>query len=146
MRRDYFTLDLDNVDGESATQPTIRLDFDGPTTDFEARLADDSDVDISFRYQTPADDADANGVFSVTDRLTGDFVLEVNVDAETIGTLVDAARDFGTARKDSPGCYSLRIDADEETVYRAEKRTLLVYASDGSLRRDHSLIPSGVEL
>jgi len=39
---------------------------------------------------------------------------------------------------------ALRTDGDRVAVYR--KRTLLVYDEDGSLRREDSLIPGGVEL
>ena len=41
---------------------------------------------------------------------------------------------------------ALILEAGGELVAEYEKRTLLVYADDGELLRNHSLIPSGVEI
>jgi len=149
MRRDYVTLDLSNADQDGDHLPTAVLAYEGPTDPLEERLTDavgdplDSEsVDVGFRFQSDPDADDASGVFSLTNRVTGEFVVEVNADAETVRTLVDAAR-----REDDPeGCYRILVRRDGETVASYEKRTLLVYDGEGSLLRQHSLIPSGVEL
>lgn len=145
MRRDYFTLGLENVEDTTAGQPTVHIEFDGPTDGVSQRLTPERDVDVAFRFQTPVDEMDADGVFSVADRMTGEFILEVNVDATEILTLIDAARAYGEATNGQE-CYSVRVDHDGESVFETDKRTLLVYDNDGSLLRQHSLIPSGVEL
>jgi len=145
MRRDYFTLTLDDLAASAEDQPTVHVDFDGPTDTLEERLTLASDdIDVTYRFRTAVDDEEATGVLAVTDRLTGEFVLECNVDADRILALVDAAREFSTA--DADGCYAVRITHGDEAVFSTEKRMLLVYDDDGSLLRQHSLIPSGVEL
>jgi len=150
MRRDYVTLELRRVDRDGDRLPTAVLRYEGPSDLLEERLTDASGdsldrerVDVAFRLQT-ADD-DATGVFSLTNRLTGEFVVEVNADAESVRELVDAARRDGDP-DDADGCYRVVVERDGETVASYEKRTLLVYDDGGSLLRQHSLIPSGVEL
>lgn len=146
MRRDYFTITLQNVD-TADDKPGFCIDFEGPSETLDERLTDDVDeIDVGFRLQTPIDDNDASGVFSIAERVTGEFLLEVNADADTVFELVDAAREHGQSTSDSEGCYSVELCDEGETVFEARKRTLLVYDSEGSLLRQHSLIPSGVEL
>ena len=95
-------------------------------------------IDVTCRLR-----ADDHGtcVLGLTHRLTGEFLLEVNADADPILRLVDAAR----ASDDEDATYRVRIEADDaRAIY--DKETLLVYDSDGNLLRGQSLIPSGVEL
>ncbi|MFD1587604.1 DUF5793 family protein [Halorientalis brevis] len=146
MRRDYFTLGLRNVEDTADGQPTVHVEYNGPSDAFETRLTPETAVDVAFRFQTPVDDSGASGVFSIADRMTGEFVLEVNADATEILTLIDAARAYGEATNDTDKGYSVLIERNGEQLFEAEKRTLLVYDQDGSLLRHHSLIPSGVEL
>jgi hypothetical protein len=145
MRRDYFTLNLDDARASAEDKPTVGVDFDGPADTLEERLTLASgDVDVTYRFQTPVDADDAAGVLSVADRVTGEFVLEVNAPATALFDLVDAARESSTA--DADDCYEVRITHEGETVFTTDKRMLLVYDDEGSLLRQHSLIPSGVEL
>ncbi|MFB6084745.1 MAG: DUF5793 family protein [Halorientalis sp.] len=146
MRRDYFTLELRGVGDDPGEQPTVRVEYDGPSDELETRLTPGTDLDLAFRFRTPVDSPDADGVLAVTERLTGDFVLEVNADADDILDLVDAAKAYGQGESDAPGCYSLEIDVNGGDRYTTDKRTLLVYDDEGDLLRNHSLIPSGVEL
>jgi hypothetical protein len=148
MRRDYFTLHLGNVDSDGAAEkPAARIAFDGPSDVLQTRLMEETDaVDVAYRLQTPLDVEDADGVFSITDRVTGEFLLEVNADATTVFELIDAARAYGQQSNDTDGCYEVAITRDDETLFATDKRMLLVYDQDGDLRRQHSLIPSGVEL
>lgn len=146
MRRDYFTLELRDAGDDAVEQPTVHVEYDGPSDELETRLKPGSDIDLAFRFQTPVDDADADGVLAITERLTGEFVLEVNADADDIIGLVDAAKAYGQEQSDTPGCFSLEVDMTGGDRFATEKRTLLVYDDEGSLLRKHSLIPSGVEL
>lgn len=152
MRRDYVTLDFRHADQDGDHLPTAVLTFEGPTEVLDERLTDsESDaleserIDVAFRLQTAADADDASGVFSLTNRVTGEFIVEVNAAAEAVLDLVGAARTDGD-RDDTDARYrvAIREDGDDVAVY--EKRTLLVYDDEGSLLRQHSLIPSGVEL
>ncbi|MFB6165400.1 MAG: DUF5793 family protein [Haloarculaceae archaeon] len=146
MRRDYFTLESEHVADDADDRPTVRVGFDGPSDAFEQRLTAETDVDVAFRLQTDLDEPDAHGVFGVTDRLTGEFVLEVNAEADRITELIDAAREFGQASNDAEDCYRVVIEDRNGRRFETTKRVLLVYDRDGSLLRQHSLIPSGVEI
>jgi hypothetical protein len=145
MRRDYFTLNLDAPTASAENRPVVSVDFDGPADTLEERLRLASgDVDVTYRFQTPVEADEAAGVLSVADRVTGEFVLEVNAPAEVVFDLVDAAREFSSA--DADDCYGVKITHEGETVFSTDKRMLLVYDEEGDLLRQHSLIPSGVEL
>jgi hypothetical protein len=151
MRRDYFTLEVDGVDDEQR-KPSVTLAFEGPSDMLAERLGredgtvlDESEVDVAFRYTTPVDDDEAEGVFSVTNRLTGEFILETNTAGVSVTDLVEAARSDEAAEADG-GRYVIHITDGGEEIAVYDKRTLLVYDTDGDLRRQHSLIPGGVEL
>ena len=156
MRRDYFTLDVRNLgDGGDPGDrgiPTVTIDYDGPDDQLTDRLTDDAgdvleanELDVSYRLHGPVDDAGTEGVVAVTNRVTGDFVLELNADAGDVTRFVDAARAYGKDTDDGKRYrVELAIDGDPFATY--EKSTLLVYDTDGGLLRGHSLIPSGVEL
>ena len=156
MRRDYFTLDVTNVDwvesdGEPA-KPTVNIAFEGPKEELRQRLTGPNDellsateTDAAFRLKGPVDDPETTGVVSVTNRVTGDFVLELNEDAGDVLRFITAARRFGQAGDDD-GRYEVHITVDDEELVAYDKRTFLVYDAEGSLLRQHSLIPSGVEL
>ena len=157
MRRDYFTLDVHGVEwvdtGGEPEQPGVVIDFEGPKsllreriTDTDGEFLDASTIDVSFRLQTDVDDDEAMGVVSVTNRFTGDFVLELNVEAEHVITFIRAARKFGQYAGENTDRYEITIRIDREDVATYGKQTFLVYDRDGELLRQHSLIPSGVEL
>ena len=157
MRRDYFTLDVrhvdwvDEADGEPA-RPAVTIAFDGPAETLHQRLTGPDgeylaagETDAAFRLQGGVDDPDATGVVSVTNRHTGDFVLELNEDADDVIRFIRAAREYGK-RADDDGHYAVTIELDGEPVVDYEKDAFLVYDTEGNLLRSRSLIPSGVEL
>lgn len=148
MRRDYVTLDVRHTDADDDVVPTVALTVDEATDLLDERLLGDDridadGIDAAFRLRTAVDDDDADGVFSLSNRITGEFVLEVNADASDVLEVVDLAR---TDDANGEGCYRIEIRHEGEQLAVYEKRTLLVYDSAGSLLRQHSLIPSGVEL
>ncbi|AUX08021.1 hypothetical protein AArcSl_0368 [Halalkaliarchaeum desulfuricum] len=160
MRRDYFELDVQNVDwvGEDGEpkKPFVRIDFHGPERLLREQLADVDEgdgelleaenVDVSFRLlETHDNDPDAEGVVSVTNRLTGDFVFELNATAGDVLQFIRAAREYGRSA-DSDGQYRIEIDFEGSPLVEYEKDTFLVYDADGNLLRRESLIPSGIEL
>jgi hypothetical protein len=154
MRRDYFELEVRNVEWVDADgdpeKPTLRIDFHGPEELLLDRIEDGDDrltadeTDVSFRLQEDGDGTD-EGVVAVTNRLTGDYVLEANEPAETVFEFVRAATAYGKSA-DGEGGYRIEVRVDGETVVSFDKRTLLVYDAAGDLMRGESLIPSGVEL
>lgn len=145
MRRDYFTLEATG-DGDRGV-PAITIDFDGPEDRLRERLGgedgllDAESVDVAYRLQGSADDPEAGGVLALTDRVTGDFVLETNADAADLLGFIAGARD----RSGDPR-YRVVVTVDDEPLVEYEKRLLLVYDAEGELLRGRSLIPSGVEL
>ena len=147
MRRDNFTVTA-RLDPDAGS-PTLDIEYTGPATTLTTQLTAESgelypseEIDTAFRYQGPTESEDVAGVFSLTHRVTGEYLLEVNVDAETILDLVRAARD---ADEDA-GRYHVRIERAESDAIHHEMDALLVYDNEGDLLRQHSLIPSGVEL
>ena len=160
MRRDYFDLTVEGVDdgAGSRSPPLVRIDFHGPEELLRERLSggesdgdgDDADllaadqIDVAFRLREPLGEADdPEGVVGVTNRYTGDFVLELNETATDVLPFIHAARD---ATDDGDARYRVEIDVDGDRLVAYDKDTFLVYDHEGNLLRSESLIPSGVEL
>lgn len=156
MRRDYFELDVTNVDWVEADgeprQPLVEIEFSGPSDTLRERLSDadgellaEADVDVAFRLQEPlTGDDDTPGVVAVTNRITGEYVLELNERAADVLQFIDAAREFGET--DGTSSYRVVVAIDTEQLVEYEKETFLVYDADGDFLREESLIPPGVEL
>jgi len=157
MQRDRFTLQVDHIDwadaGGEPRRPTVIIDVEGADGEREIRerlsdpdgepLAAD-ETDVAFRLTEDRGEG-AAGVVGVTDRLTGDFVLELNEDADDVFAFIHAARRYGEEAGDD-GQYRVVIKANGEEIVTYDKTTFLVYTREGELLREHSLIPSGVEL
>lgn len=155
MRREYFTLDVTAAAPDGADEPglpTLEVSFEGSASTLRDRLRDSggdvldaSEVDVSFRLHDDPDETDGTGVLAITNRITGEFILEIDVEADRILRFNSTAESSGERAEDA--CkYQVVIATEEETIAIYEKRTLLVYGRDGELLRSHSLIPSGVEL
>ncbi len=157
MRRDYFDLSVEGVDdGGSPAAPLVRIDFHGPEGLLRERLSNadgelltGEEIDVAFRLREPLPDdgrePSVEGVVGVTNRYTGDFVLELNETADDVFAFIRAARRHGKAG-DEDARYRVEIDMDGERLVTYEKETFLVYDHEGNLLRGRSLIPSGVEL
>jgi len=156
MRRDDFRLEFSNVawleEGEEARQPTLTIRTDEDSEPLRERLDGDvdgtlsaGDVDVTFRFTGDVDEEDTRGVLAIANRVTGEFLLEVNASGADVVQFVSAARRY-VERTDDAERYRTRVLAGEEPIVDFEKRTLLVYSVDGELLRQHSLIPSGVEI
>ncbi|AZQ14321.1 DUF5793 family protein [Halorubrum sp. PV6] len=153
MRRDYFDLTVEGVDAGAGQQgtPLVRIDFHGPDDLLRDRLVgtggdllDAEDIDVAFRLREPLSSADdAEGVVAVTNRYTGDFILELNETATDVLPFIHAARD---SAGDDDARYRVEIETDGERLVAYDKDTFLVYDHEGNLLRNESLIPSGVEL
>jgi len=157
MRRDYFELAVENVDwvseGGEPREPSVHIDFRGPEellrerlTDVEGDLLDAGETDVSFRLHDTVDTQQVSGVVGVTNRLTGDFILELNQEADDVLQFIRAAREYGRETDELDGRYRVDISIDGDHVVSYEKSTFLVYDVEGNLLRGRSLIPSGVEL
>jgi hypothetical protein len=156
MRREDFTLDVSNVgwfdSGADPRRPTLTVTFSGSaealtertTAQADAPLAAD-EIDVTFRLRDEVQSSDATGVVAITNRITGEYVLECNAEATAVIEFVRAARRYGKATDDA-SLYSIDLTTDDRTVTTYEKRTLLVYSEAGELLREYSLIPGGVEI
>lgn len=157
MRREQFTLDVSNVDwvddDEDPAIPTVSIEFTGSPavlherlTDLEGETLRADETDASYRLQGPIDE-ETPGVVSVTNRVTGAFVLELNAEAADVLRFVRAARGYAEAVPDDDDArYRVEITVDGEPFVSYEKGTFLVYDHNGNLLRQRSLIPGGVEL
>lgn len=151
MRRDYFTLDTDGVTAPDSGRPAITISYEGPTESLKSRLWRDEtplagdDVDVTYRLQDSLEDNSPMGVLALSDRVTGEYILELNVGADAVLAITDAVGDVGDSEEESH--YRIVIEtADGEQLAVYDKSTLLVYDFDGEVLRDRSLIPSGVEI
>ncbi len=149
MRRDHFTVVTESLDPADATNPTVDINYDGPKetltgqlTTEAGELTPESEIDAAFRFQDSPEEDEPIGVFSLTHRITGEYLLEFNADGNDIIDLATAARE-GT---EDDASYRIRINREDgqPIVYKLD--SLLTYDPDGNLLRKHSLIPSGVEL
>ncbi|GAB3672208.1 DUF5793 family protein [Halopiger thermotolerans] len=113
----------------------------------EGDVLDADETDVALRLQEPLGN-DTDGVVSVTNRVTGEFILELNEDADDVLQFIRAARGYGEDATEDEGRYTVEItlEDEDEPFVTYDKRTFLVYDDEGSLLRQHSLIPSGVEL
>ena len=164
MRREDITLtvsDAGRADSEGdALQPTLSLVLDDDPGTLARRLESEdgeslsaSETDVTVRLNADLQDPEGSGVVAVTNRITGEYVLECNTDVETVIAFARAARRYGDATDDD-ALYAVELyagtgteaDASATAVATYEKRTLLVYGESGELLREHSLIPSGVEI
>ncbi|MES3162051.1 MAG: DUF5793 family protein [Halorubrum sp.] len=153
MRRDYFDLTVEGVGGDAdgPVTPQVRIDFHGPEGLLRDRLSgaggdllEADGVDVAFRLREPLSGGDdAEGVVGVTNRYTGDFVLELNESAADVLPFIRAARD---AADGDDARYRIEIDMEGERLVTYDLETFLVYDHEGNLLRGESLIPSGVEL
>ncbi|WP_128904742.1 DUF5793 family protein [Halorubrum amylolyticum] len=155
MQGDQFTIGFTTTGlagtGADSGQPVLRLAFDGSRDRLQEllseRLPDDINeeaVDVSFRGLSPSDGTD-EGVLSLSDRVTGAYVLEIKTQEEPILEFVQAVREYA-ARTGHQAAYRIVMQANAETVTVFEKTLLLVYDANGTLRRHASLIPSDIEL
>lgn len=156
MRREYFSLEVSNVDwvddGDDPDRPMVTVVFEDGREQLikqfsgsDGERLESSDIDFSYRLQDAVDDDEATGVVAVTNRMTGDYVCELNAPAADVLPFVSAARRYGETVGDGAR-YVARFAVDDEELFSYEKQTFLVYGPDGDLLRSHSLIPSGVEI
>lgn len=157
MRREDFTLTVSHVKwvstGGAPEQPHVRIDCHGADTQLVNRLTGpdnelltNEETDVAFRLHDPIDDENPAGVVSVTNRITGSFILELNEFVEDVLQFIQATREYGASTENGDGTYQVEIFVDDEPLVTYEKSTFLIYDPDGNLLRSQSLIPSGIEL
>lgn len=155
MERDQFHVETATIE-ETVTdappeQPVLRIHFDGPCDrlrqGLSERLREDltaEAIDVSFRH-LPTDEEPAEGILALSDRVTGRFILEIKTTVDRVCGFVQTVRESAN-RTGNEARYRVEIRAGGETVTMFKKDLLLVYDASGTLLRDASLIPAGVEL
>ena len=138
--------------GGPPTKPTLVIRFDGSSSDLQDRLESPeagrsypNELDVAFRLRSPHGDSGTRGVLTISNRLTGEHILELEPDSELISDLVDTVHGYA----DETGKevqYYVDLQSDEGTVWDCENQVLLVRASDGNLLRHRSLIPTWFEI
>lgn len=156
MQRERLDIASSNVDwietDGSPTQPALCITYHGWSAEARDHFTEngghpvpEEDIDVAFRLQSSSDATDTTGVLSLAHRITGELLLEVNTAAGLISNFVDAVNRYAKT-VDTDYYYSIQLWTESEPVVTYEKRTLLVYASDGTLLRHRSLIPTGIEI
>lgn len=138
------------LEGEGEPQqPVLEVKVNEEVSSLGERLPWDDcrviskDLDVTFRFQSGPEDKE--GVMAISNRLTGEFILEVNAGAVDVMEFVSAVHRYAE-RTNGDARFRTQIIDENETLVDLEKRTLLVYAENGELLRKQSLIPSGVEI
>jgi len=114
------------------------------TAEGDAPLTAD-EIDVTFRLRDELQAPDATGVVALTNRITGEYVLECNAVAADVIEFVRTARRY-SEETDEASLYTIDLATDGGSITTYEKRTLLVYSEAGELLREYSLIPGGVEI
>lgn len=157
MERTEFTVEVSHTEGDEtdpdpqAEQPTLHIQFDGSTAKLRELLSerlregmDATEIDISYRSSQRTDHPNA-GVLTLSDRVTGAPILEVEAAPDLIASVVQTVR-ANAEHSGGDARYQLEIGTDATILTTFERELLLVYDADGTLRRRVSLIPSGVEI
>lgn len=156
MERDHVSIAVEDAGWigteDDPTQPRVVIEVSAEAVETirdriepDGTPLDAAEVDVALRLLESLDE-DAGGVLGVSNRLTGEYILELNVGAASVIEFVRAARAYGEVAADDEGQYEIVIVLDGTPLVSYEKRTFLVYDDEGSLLRQQSLIPSGVEL
>jgi hypothetical protein len=161
MRREDITLVVSDAEwpdsDDDSRQPALSFRLNDTAETLAERLASEDDerlgadeIDVTVRLHGDPESSDATGVVSLTNRITGEYVLECNTEATAVLDFARAARRYGEDTDDD-ALYCVELCANDvadgaASVATYEKRTLLVYGESGELLREHSLIPSGVEI
>jgi hypothetical protein len=156
MWRDNLTAKLTNTNWISTDhppeQPCININYGGPINHLEDQLQQpdgrrytSSDFDVNYRFQETKHPESTGGVLSITDRISGEYILEADAYTDRIGTFIHAVNRYADVTGHTPQ-YRIVIQASENQVASFEKNGFLVYSSEGQLLRDRSLIPDSVEI
>lgn len=156
MHRDKLSARVGDIEwfdtGQQPSKPTFIITFDGPASDLRSRFQrpgseqyTPADIDIFYRPHPSARPAASSGVLGLSDGMTGDYLLELNLGSDVIETLVAAVRQYASAAEAGPR-YSVELWAGDHQLGTFDKETLLVFNADGELVRQRSLPPDGLEI
>ena len=153
---DQTTVELRNTgwldNGSTPSQPCLRLHVTLSSDDLAERFqAGDgstyrpSDLDLYFRDRSSSRAAVEDGILTVSDRLTGDLVLEAVVSASVIEQFVSAVRQYA-ARTGNECKYTVELQREGTISTSFKKQIFIVYNAENDLLRERSVIPKHMQL
>lgn len=156
MWRDQLSVGLKHTDGmttgTSTEQPCIVIVFDGPMRKMVERLKHNdregfssADLEVHHRFQASEHPQGTSGVLAITDRVNGEYVLEVNTSTEFVEEFVSAMTEYMKETDTGPR-YRVEARASGKRVASFETELFLVYEPGGQLLRSLSLVPDGIEI
>ena len=101
------------------------------------------EIDVSLQLHSAVDDMDARGTLALSDRTTGEYLIEMEVSAKRIFDFVLSVHQYAD-RVGDEGEYGVTFEAENGTAMEYIVEPLLVYKMDGDLYRPKSLIPTWV--
>ena len=154
--RDQTTIELTNTgwldNGSTPSQPCLRLHITLSSDDLAERFQPGdgstyrpSDLDLYFRDRSSSRAAVEGGILTVSDRLTGDLLLEAVVNASVIERFVSAVRQYA-ARTGNDRKYTVELQCEGTIATSFEKQIFIVYNAENELLRERSVIPAHIEL
>lgn len=146
------TSHTDRIDTDGVTlTPVLHLRFSGHSNELMAQLPNTGtgneypeDIDVAFQLQAPPDDSDASGDLTVSDRLTGEYIIEFEVAAKRVFEFVRSVHEYADVTGNEVS-YIVSLDAEDGTAMEFQNQVLIVRTTDGELYRTLSLIPTWVD-
>lgn len=156
MHRTECTPTTTNLD-QAATatdrsiQPAITIPINISSDELEPHLyggdekpLTNTEIDVTYRYQTSEDKIQGAGVLAVTDNITGEFIVEANAHPALIEEVVERSKEY--AHTTGGDAFRIRLSCNDGTTHEYAKDVLLVFNREGTLLRDKSLIPNNIHI
>lgn len=151
MRRADFEIEtrhLAPADSEATPPlPTLALSYDSEDDHLQERLSEtggaplgDGDIDVSVRLMDTVKPEEATAILAISNRLTGEFICEGVVAAETVLDFLEAVSARAEHVEGDPR-YRIQLREGSTPVRTFETGALLVYTKEGGLEESTSLIP-----
>ena len=137
--------------GDLLMRPELVFQFDGDDETLIDQLPDTGtggdypeEIDVTFQLHSAVNNSDARGTLSLSDRTTGDYLIELEVSAQRIFDFVRAVHVYADEIGNEGG-YIVCLEAAGELAMEYIMEPLFVYKTDGDLYRARSLIPTWIE-
>ena len=136
--------------GDLPMRPELVFQFDGDYETLIDQLPNTGtggdypeEIDVTFQLHSAVDDSD-RGTLALSDRTTGEYLIEMEVSANRIFEFVLSVHQYAD-KVGNEGEYGVTFEAENGTAMEYIVEPLLVYQMDGELYRSRSLIPTWVE-
>lgn len=140
-----------DIESEPAIQPHLIVKTDAKLADLQDALflgSDDNvipkDIDVSCRVinkEVETDDS-FDGRLSITNRVTGEYILEGTVAFQDMKDFAVRAKEYGQRTETIP--YAVELQCADEETRQLPQRVFLMYNAEGDVIRELSVIPQDV--